>query len=74
MQSSDARFWLVENEGGAPDSGDRCELRNGRLSGSVRIPALQRSSYHAARGTGRLRFDSSLPRPGYVPLRRKGSR
>jgi len=30
-------------------------------------------SYHAIGVRGRLRFDRSLPKRGYVPLRQKGS-
>jgi len=45
-----------------------------RLVGHCKIPAWQwAKSYHAMGVRGRLRFDRSLPRRGYVSLRLKGS-
>ena len=44
------------------------------LVGHRKILAWQNGpSYHATGVGGRLRFDRSLPRRGYVSLRRKGS-
>jgi len=65
---------LAEDEGSDSDSKNGCEHWDNRLSDRRKIPAWQYwSSYHATSVRGRLRFDRSLPKRGYVPLRRKGS-
>jgi hypothetical protein len=55
------------------DSDQVTGLRNQGLVGHRKILALQLARLPRYGRDGRLRFDRSLPKRGYEPLRRKGS-
>jgi hypothetical protein len=60
------------NEGSDSDHVTGLDRMRGWLA-TVKFLLCNGPSYHAMGVGGRLRFDRSLPKRGYEPLRRKGS-